>query len=263
MALNKKTYFIVGSVLAIALLVVALIIWNQRNKIETVSPKYGPIVESIYGLGKVKTDNVYEVKLGVVKTMERLYVREGAVVKKNDRLVKFEGGLLFRAPFAGTVTNIAFRENQYVFPQQTVIRVEDLTTKYIEVSLEQQGAMRVQPGQPVRVVFESIRGEILNGKVSAIFSRNEEFLAHINVPLASNVLPGMTADVAIEIGRKEKALLIPLSGVTDGRVKIIRDGKRKTIKLKIGGVDGNWAEVLEGDIKVSDQVIIKRVEETE
>lgn len=73
----------------------------------------------------------------------------------------------------------------------------------------------------------------------------------------------MTADVAIEIGRKEKALLIPLLGVTDGRVKIIRDGKRKTIKLKVGGVDGNWAEVLEGDLKVSDQVIIRRVEETE
>lgn len=174
MLLSKKTYFIAGVVL-VAVMLALLVIWNQRSKIETVNPRYGPIVESIYGLGKVKTDSVYEIKLAVVKTIERLYVREGALVKKKDRLVRFEGGLLFRAPFAGTVTNIAFREKQYVFPQQTVIRVEDLTTKYIEVSLEQQGAMRVQPGQPVRVVFESIRGEILNGKVSAIFRETRNF----------------------------------------------------------------------------------------
>lgn len=263
MIINKKYYFVTGIALVIALLIVALIVWNQRNSIETIHPKRGPIVESIYGLGKVKTDKVFEVKLAVVKIMERLYVRQGQDVKKNDRLVRFGGDLVFRAPFSGTVTNIAFNENQYVFPQQVVIRVEDLSTKYIEVSLEQQGALRVQPGQPVRIVFESIRGEVLKGKVAAIFSRNEEFLAHIEVTLADNILPGMTADVAIEIDRKEKALLIPLSSVADGRVKIIRDGDRKIVKLKIGNIDGNWAEVLEGDVTVSDQVIVKRQKVTE
>jgi len=258
MIINKKYYFVTGIGLVIAALVVALIVWNQRNSIETVSAKRGPIIESIYGLGKVKADTVFEIKLGVVNIIERLYVSEGSMVKKNDPLVRFRGDLLFRAPFAGTVTNVGFNEKQFVFPQQVVVRVEDLTTKYIEVSLEQQGALRVQPGQPVRIVFESIRGEVLKGKVAAIFARNEEFLAHIKVKLADNVLPGMTADVAIEIGRKDNALLIPLSGVNDGRARIIRDGSRETVKLKIGGIDGNWAEVLEGDIKVSDQIIIKR-----
>lgn len=263
MPLNKKYYFPASFALIIVLLVTVLILWNQRASIETVSPRYGSIVESIYGLGKVKTDKVFEVKLAVVKILERLYVRQGDDVNKNDRLVRFGGDLLFRAPFAGTVTNIAFNENQFVFPQQVVIRVEDLSTKYIEVSLEQQGALRVQPGQPVRIVFESIRGEVLKGKVAAIFSRNEEFLAHIEVPLAENVLPGMTADVAIETGRKENALLIPLSAVTNGRIKILRDGKKKTIKLKIGGIDGNWAEVIEGDLAKSDQIIVKKQSERE
>lgn len=229
-----------------------------RNQVEHIAPRYGPIVEAIYGLGKVKTKSVYELKLGVPSTILRLHVREGSVVQKGARLVLFEDNLLFRAPFAGTVTAIHFHEKQTVFPQQPVIRVEDLSTKYIEVSLEQRGALRVRPGQRVRVVFESIRGEVLSGKVAAIFSRNDEFLAHIEVPLADNVLPGMTADVAIEIARRDKALLVPLSAVSDGRVRIVRDGKRMTIKLKIGGIDGNWAEVLEGDIKASDQIIVKR-----
>ena len=118
--------------------------------------------------------------------------------------------------------------------------------------------MRVKPGLPVRVVFESIRGEVLKGKVSAVFSRNDEFLAHIDVPLADNILPGMTADVAIEVDRKDKVLLVPLSAISDGRIKLKRDGKRKTVQLKIGSVDGNWAEVVEGDVSLEDQIIVPR-----
>ncbi|KPK10340.1 MAG: hypothetical protein AMJ68_09565 [Acidithiobacillales bacterium SG8_45] len=244
-----------AAVVAVGIVVAGIYAFTSRQA-EYVSPRYGPIVEAIYGLGKVKTDKVFEVKLGVIKTLQKLYVREGQIVKKNDPLVRFESDLLFRAPFAGTITNTAFHENQYVFPQQAVIRLEDLNTKYIEVSLEQQAALRVKPGLPVRVVFESIRGEVLKGKVSAVFARNEEFLAHIDVPLAENVLPGMTADVAIEVDHKDKVLLVPLSAISDGRIKVRRDGKRKTVQLKIGSVDGNWAEVIEGDITVSDEIVI-------
>jgi len=257
MFLKYKWWWIGGLlVLAAAVAVTAIVIRN--NNIEYVKPKYGPIVEAIYGLGKVKTDRVYEVKLGVVKTVDKIYTHEGAQVKKGDRLIRFDDGLVFTAPFSGTVTLVAFHENQYVFPQQPAMRVEDLNTKYIEVSLEQQGALRVRPGLPVRVVFESIRGEVLKGKVSAIFSRNEEFLAHIDVPLADNILPGMTADVAIEVSHKDKALLVPLSAIADGRIRIKRDGKRKTVQLTLGSIDGNWAEVLKGDVSLDDDIIVPR-----
>lgn len=230
-----------------------------RPNVEYISPRYGEIIESIYGLGKVKTDDFYEVKLGIIKSVEKLYVREGDRVKKGDRLVRIEGNTVFTAPFDGTVSLIAFHESQPVFPQQTILRMDDLSNKYIEVSLEQQGALRVKPGQPVRVLFESIRGEQLQGRVASLFSRNEEFLVHIEVAgLAENVLPGMTADVAIEVGRKDKALLVPLSAISNGRVRVQRDGKNQVVGLKIGGIDGNWAEVLEGDILPSDLVIVQR-----
>lgn len=252
-----KWWWFGGALLLVAGVAISAFV-VRNNQVEYVKPRYGPIVEAIYGLGKVKTDRVYEVKLGVIKIVKRIYVREGMNVKRGDRLVSFDNDLVFTAPFSGTVTLVAFHENQSVFPQQPVVRVEDLNTKYIEVSLEQQGALRVRPGLPVRVVFESIRGEVLNGKVSAIFSRNEEFLAHIDVPLADNILPGMTADVAIEVSHKDKALLVPLSAITDGRVRVRRDGKRKTVKLEIGSIDGNWAEVLGGDISVDDEILVPR-----
>lgn len=245
--------------LVLVLLSIAVFVglWVRRGSVEYVTPRHGPIVEAIYGLGKVKTDRYYEVKLGVPLTVEKLYVREGESVVAGQPLIRFEGGPVFKAPYRGTVTQIAFREAQPVFPQQTAVRLDDLSTKFIEVSLEQQGALRVRPGQPVKVVFEGIRGEVLQGTVAAIFSRNDEFLAQIRVPLSDNILPGMTADVSIEAGRRENALLVPVSAISDGRVHVLRDGKRITLKLKIGGIDGSWAEVEEGDLRDSDRVIVR------
>lgn len=242
-----------------ALSVAAILFSLNGNNVEYLSPRQGNITESIYGLGKVKTDQVYDAKIAIIKSIKKLYVKEGDFVNKGSKLVELEDQLILRAPFSGTVSFVAFHESQPVFPQQTILRLEDLSQKYIEVSLEQQGALRVAKDQLVRVLFESIRGEQLKGKVAAIFARNEEFLAHITVDgLGENVLPGMTADIAIEVGTRNNVTLVPLSAVSNGRIKILRDGKKKTLQVKIGGIDGNWAEVLEGDLKSTDQIIIQR-----
>lgn len=244
----------------ISLLVISFFITGiANNHVNYVKPKRGPIVEAIYGLGKVKPDKFYDIKLAIIKQVKKIHVAEGSIVKKGQRLIDMEKSLTFYAPFDGTVTAINFSESQYVFPQQTLLRMEDIEHKYIEVSLEQQGALRVKPGQSVKVIFESIRGEILNGKVTSIFPQNDEFLAHIHVNgLGKNVLPGMTADVAIEIGRKQDALLAPLSAINSGRLRVLRDGKKVTIPVTIGNVDGNWAEIVEGDLRDSDDIIVKR-----
>jgi multidrug efflux pump subunit AcrA (membrane-fusion protein) len=255
----KKHYIgvLVSSLILVAIII--LIISNARNSVDYVSPRHGPIVEAIYGLGKVKSDKFYEVKLAIIKSVKTVFVNEGDSVSKNDRLIEMDGGLVFYAPFDGTVTNIAYRESQPVFPQQTILRMEDITNKYIEVSLEQQAALRVKKNQKVTIVFESIRGEQISGTVSSIFPRDDEFLAHIAVQnLGENILPGMTADIAIEINRKENALLIPLSGISNGQIRILRDGKKLVIPVKVGGVDGNWAEVTEGDLLMTDQVLVRK-----
>jgi multidrug efflux pump subunit AcrA (membrane-fusion protein) len=237
--------------------ILALYTFNKNN-VQYIKPRIGEIIESIYGLGKVKTDHVHEVKLGVPSTVVKLFVTEGKSVKKGDPLVRLDDGVQFTAPFSGIITQVNITDKQIVFPQQTLIRLEDFSRKYIEVSLEQQGALRVKPGQSARVVFESLRADQKIGTVSAIFSRNDEFLAHILVPgLDENVLPGMTADIAIEVGRKEKALLIPLTSLKNGQVIVLRDGRRKVLPLKIGSIDGNWAEVIESELRSDDLIVMK------
>lgn len=246
--------------LLFTILVVSSILFSLKdNNVDFIAPKQGDITESIYGLGKVKTDQVYDARIAVIKTIKKLYVSEGDRVTKGMPLVELEDKLILKAPFSGTISYIAFHEAQPVFPQQTILRLEDLSQKYIEVSLEQQGALRVKKGQPVKVLFESIRGEQLAGKVSAVFSRNEEFLAHIAVDgLSDQILPGMTADVAIEVGTRKNATLIPLSSVSNGRIKVLRDERKITLNIKIGGINENWAELTESDLQPGDLIIVRK-----
>lgn len=255
-----KHHILWSSILGVVSLLFIIYVFSlTTNNVNYIQVKHGPVIEAIYGLGKVKPEKFYEIKMAIIKEVEQYFVKEGSYVHKGDKLVAMVGGPVFVAPFDGTVTAINFSVSQQVFPQQAILRMDDIKNKYIEVSLEQQGALRVKSGLSVKVVFESIRGEVLHGKVDSIFPQNDEFLAHISVEgLGDNILPGMTADVAIEIGRKENATLIPLSAISNGRIRIKRDNKKIVVPVKVGNVDGSWAEVLENELLESDLVIVKK-----
>ena len=198
-------------------------------------------------------------KIGVLDTAQEVFVKEGDLVERGQALIRFSDSAIMRAPFKGTVTMVSADPGETVSPQVPVVRLEDLRDKYIEVSIEQHGALRVSEKQEAKVLFESLRGEELKGQVMALFPRNDEFLAHISVEgLKENVLPGMTADVAIVVGRREQALLVPLRAVVNGQVIRRRQGKNEKIGVKIGNVDGQWAEIAEGDVTTEDFIIVKR-----
>ena len=72
------------------------------------------------------------------------------------------------------------------------------------------------------------------------------------------VLPGMTADVAIVVATRENVLLVPVSAIENGRVVIKRASGIVKEELKIGTMDGSWAEVIEGNVKATDQVVVKQ-----
>ncbi len=229
------------------------------NGQKRIKPRVGPIVEAIYALGTVKSENVYNLKMGVAATVLSLHVREGQEVKKAEALVTVDTGMLFRSPFAGTVTRIYCEEGEVVMPGVLLVTLMDLSKKYVQLSLDQNSAIRVKKGLRAELSFESLRGKLLHGMVESIYPSGGQFLARIDPEgMPPDILPEMTADVAIEVSRKEKALLVPLSSVNNGSITIEREGRLRRSKVSIGAVDGAWGEVLEGDILPTDTVIIER-----
>lgn len=249
--------------LSIGALIMAIItggIFYQKSRYELIAPEKGNIVEAIYGLGKVKSESRYEVKVGIMTTVEKLFVKEGDAVNEGGNLIKFKDSAIFKAPFKGRVTRVSHYEKETVLPQIAVLRLEDLKQRHIEVSLEQTGALRVKEGQEAKVIFESLRNQEYKGKVKSLFPRDDEFIAHIDVEnLPDNVLPGMTADVAIVVAEKENVQLIPVSAVVNGMVTIKKEGKkRKKVQVQIGTVDGKFAEVLNSPFEQGDMLLVRK-----
>src|SRR5690606_36202808 len=106
-----------------------------------------------------------------------------------------------------------------VFPNSEILTITNLNDRYMVVSMEQQGALRVRRGQYARLSFDSIREKTFQGIVESIYSQGNDFLARINLEnLPYNILPGMTADVAIAIKEHKDVLLVPIAALGDGAV---------------------------------------------
>jgi multidrug efflux pump subunit AcrA (membrane-fusion protein) len=128
------------------------------------------------------------------------------------------------------------------------------------VNLEQQGAIRVRRGQVARLSFEGMRNQTFEGKVESVYSHDTNFLVRIDTSkLPPQVLPGMTADVAIGIQEHDDALLIPVAAMTADSVYLKRStGGTKQVKVKTGIIDGAMAEVLSGDVHPGDRLVIQK-----
>ncbi|MCE9596762.1 MAG: efflux RND transporter periplasmic adaptor subunit [Spirochaetia bacterium] len=249
---------IVGLVGAISILLGARYIIQRSEGILSEPIATGTIVRSVYGIGSVMANRSYQLKLAIVNNLNEIYVKEGDSVPKNGRLVLIDG-IPYSAPFAGTITFLPYRIGENVFASVPVLTLVDLRDRYIVASLEQQGALQVQKGQTVRMSFDTIRDHYYTGTVSAIYSNENQFLARIDVrDLPAQVLPGMTADVAISIQERKDALLVPVAAL-EGKSVWRKRGHEipRLIEVQIGIVDREFAEIEKGDLAAGDRVLIK------
>lgn len=259
-AWNKiKSHFVLSSLaLAILLAVGAFFAMKFRPaEGEFVNPKRGKIVEAVYGIGTVMSTRQFHGRVAQSDGIQQVFTKEGASVAKGSKIILFEDGSVIRSPFAGTVTSLPFYSGENILPGMVVVTIQDLKDLFVRATLEQQGALRVRPGQPVRLNFESFRNQTFDGWVRSVYPQENQFLIDIDVEsLPPNVLPSMTADVAIEIAKRDGALLVPMRAISSGKLIVRRNGKNVKVAVEIGTTDGESAEVLSGEVGEKDLVLI-------
>jgi multidrug efflux pump subunit AcrA (membrane-fusion protein) len=253
---NKKFISLAIGIILITFVVIAFIfLFKGKN---TVKPKVGSIVEAIYALGTVKSDNIYILKMGVTSGVRELYVTEGDSVKKGQKLISTESTSL-TSPIDGTVSKIYLDKGETIMPGVPVLTVMDLSKTFLQISLDQTSALRIRKGQKAELSFENLRGTKLNGIVTRIYPSDGQFLVRVETEnLPEGILPGMTADTAIEIATRENAILIPANSIHRGTVQILRNNKSIRLEVKIGAVNGEWAEILENKILSEDEIILSK-----
>ncbi len=224
---------------------------------QVIHPKRGEIVEAVYGLGTVESEDVYQAKAGVLSSIKEFYVKEGQDVLKDQKLFLVDQGVAIRAPFAGRVTSIPVHIQETIFPQSLILNLVNLEKLYLSVSLEQQAAMKIKKGIKAEISFEFFRNKKIIGTLDTFYPKNSDFIAKVKIDdLPQGVLPGMTADVAFEIDRKKDALLVPTRAIVNGFLTYKHEGKKERVKVKIGLMDMEMAEILEPSLSVEDEILL-------
>jgi hypothetical protein len=52
--------------------------------------------------------------------------------------------------------------------------------------------------------------------------------------------------------------LIPANAVNGGRITVLRGSRKEKVDLQLGLTDGEWIEVIGGDLKEDDAIVMPR-----
>ena len=171
------------------------------------------------------------------------------------------------APFAGIVTQVEIKEGDQVTPGKIAFRIDDLSSIQVDVEISEVDINRIQVGQDTTVNFDAIVGKDYHGKVKEVapVGTVNQGVVNFIVTLELNdsdqqVKPGMTASANIIVEQIEDAVLVPNRAIrmVSGKriVYVLRNGSLKEVPITLGATSDVNSQVLEGDLKVGDKVVL-------
>ncbi len=179
-----------------------------------------------------------------------------------------------KAPFSGTISDIQVHTGDVVAPGTIAFRIDALQALYVDVELSELDVAHVSPGQPAILSFDALPGRTYHGEVEEVAlagvpdrSGNVNFRVTVRMTDADEyVRPGMTAAVNIQTTKIANALLVPSRAVRvkDGKsvVFVLKNGQPQPVQITLGATSGTLAQVLKGDLKEGDLVVLNPPAET-
>lgn len=184
---------------------------------------------------------------------------------------------IIRAPFDGLVTDVNLDLGELAQPALTnsaetnagkpPVRIVDLEPRIVKGEIDEADLARVKPGDPARVRILAARPEPFRAVVTRVVpyvstTKEQDRTSEIELRVeeASALIPvGSSADVEIEVQKKERVLAVParaVLGIADNKYVFLLEGDRvrkHPVKLGIGNYERS--EILEG-LKAGDEVAL-------
>lgn len=167
--------------------------------------------------------------LADLKGKRALVAQQAALVAKKT----------IRAPFAGRIGITTVNPGQYLNPGDKIVTLQTVDPIYVDFFVPQKQIAGLTLGQTLALSNDAYAGIAFPGKISAInprvdpATRNVQVEATIGNP-KRQLLPGMFANVSVDIGAKQRYLTLPQTAITynpyGSTVFVLKPGEGKDAK---------------------------------
>src|SRR3989339_1209112 len=123
-----------------------------------------------------------------------------------------------RAPFGGRLGIRLVNLGQTLREGDPIVTLQSLDPIYVNFALPQQDLPRLRVGLPVRVTSDALPGPAINGRITTVNplvdaeTRNVQLQATVD-NREEKLRPGMFVNAAVGLPVRQKALVIPATGV--------------------------------------------------
>jgi Cu(I)/Ag(I) efflux system membrane fusion protein len=173
--------------------------------------------------------------------------------------------ITLHAPQAGVVTTLDVREGQRVGAGQTLMRLNGLSTVWVEAAVPQGAAGAVRSGTPVTVTVDAAPGHVFHGEVESFLPDVDDATrtqrARIVVDNPEGALsPGMFATVRLQPAMGTPRPVVPddalVAAGADSRVVLAEgNGQFRAVPVRTGRSIGGYTEIVQG-LHGGEQVVV-------
>ncbi|MBC7989928.1 MAG: efflux RND transporter periplasmic adaptor subunit [Luteimonas sp.] len=166
------------------------------------------------------------------------------------------------APISGVIASRSIKTGNFVQINTPIFRIVDDSRLEATLNVPERELATLKAGLPVVLVVDALPGKIFRGtvdRIAPVVDSGSGTFRVISTFDGSGVLqPGMFGRIKIDYDQRANALVIPRNALLDDEgdtaVFMVRGGKAVRVPVKLGYMDGEWAEV-RGGVKEGEQVV--------
>lgn len=212
----------------------------------------------------------YEALVSEVAVAEAVLRRLQADLERQREILRRH---TINAPFNGVIGEKLIESGQWVETGTTLFQLVETEVLRIQIPVPQYYFSRIQVGTPAQIRFDALPEHSLDAPVTMKIPVGSEsgrtFPVRIEINNRSGrIAPGMSARVRLRLEdtAREEALLLPRDAIVrkpDGTsiVWVIEDGGEtptaRPIPVRAGRSFHSNVEIIEGDIRAGDRVVVR------
>lgn len=167
------------------------------------------------------------------------------------------------APISGIVASRSIKTGNFVQINSPIIRIVDTSRLEATLNVPERELATLKAGLPVQMQVDAMPGKVFTGTVDRVAPVVDSGSGTFRVICAfeggGTLQPGMFGRLRIDYDNRADALVVPRAALLDDEgdpaVFVVRGKKVARVPVKLGYLDGAWAEVRSG-LKLGDQVVV-------